>query len=301
FPIFASYKALRTADPAQLTPWLMYWVVFTIAQTGEYYFSPFISWFPFYAWIRLGAYCWLVMPGSQGATMLYQQHVHPFLSRHEREIDVFISDAHENARRAGIQYLNQAIEWFKVSVLGMQPRQPSPPQSRQTSGTYVQNLISRFNMPTAREGLAAPAGDIYGLLSAALQGVSAGHGSGARELHEDLSASGHLIPPGVAGGSDADRYSYISAQRERLRTLLSAFDQEADNLQVPRSGDRTPLRERSRERYGDLGRSKSELEFDRVEYDEAEEEARERMRGMGHRTTSGGWMPWQWGGAQPPQ
>ena len=31
FPIFASYKALKANDPAQLTPWIMYWVVLACA------------------------------------------------------------------------------------------------------------------------------------------------------------------------------------------------------------------------------------------------------------------------------
>ena len=45
FPIFASYKALKTSDPAQLTPWLMYWVVFSISLLVESWFYFILAWY----------------------------------------------------------------------------------------------------------------------------------------------------------------------------------------------------------------------------------------------------------------
>jgi hypothetical protein len=44
FPIFASYKALKTSDPAQLTPWLMYWVVFSCFLLAESWVGFVLSW-----------------------------------------------------------------------------------------------------------------------------------------------------------------------------------------------------------------------------------------------------------------
>lgn len=45
FPIFASYKALRTSDPAQLTPWLMYWVVLSSALLIESWTVFILGWY----------------------------------------------------------------------------------------------------------------------------------------------------------------------------------------------------------------------------------------------------------------
>lgn len=45
FPIFASYKALKTSDPAQLTPWLMYWVVYSCLMLAEYWVAFILTWF----------------------------------------------------------------------------------------------------------------------------------------------------------------------------------------------------------------------------------------------------------------
>lgn len=44
FPIFASYKALRTSDPAQLTPWLMYWVVLSCFSLIESWTWFILAW-----------------------------------------------------------------------------------------------------------------------------------------------------------------------------------------------------------------------------------------------------------------
>lgn len=44
FPIFASYKALRTSDPAQLTPWLMYWVVLSCFSLVESWTWFILAW-----------------------------------------------------------------------------------------------------------------------------------------------------------------------------------------------------------------------------------------------------------------
>lgn len=45
FPLFASYKALKTSDPAQLTPWLMYWVVLACALLVESWTEFILVWY----------------------------------------------------------------------------------------------------------------------------------------------------------------------------------------------------------------------------------------------------------------
>lgn len=44
FPVFASYKALKTSDPALLTPWLMYWVVLACALLFESWTGFILYW-----------------------------------------------------------------------------------------------------------------------------------------------------------------------------------------------------------------------------------------------------------------
>ncbi|KAJ3478932.1 hypothetical protein NLG97_g8450 [Lecanicillium saksenae] len=149
FPIFASYKALKTSDPAQLTPWLMYWVVFSICLLAESWVSFIVTWFvvplhqrspehyvltffllrriPFYGYFRLLFLLYLILPQTQGARVLYEQYVHPFLQDNEDQIDEFIANSHERLKSTGLTYLRQAINYVREKFLGMPPSEPPPP------------------------------------------------------------------------------------------------------------------------------------------------------------------------------
>ena len=216
---------------------------------------------PFYSWIRLGVLCWLVLPQTQGARIIYQDHIHPFLAHHEQQIEVFIGRSHQQARKVGLDYLKKLIDFVKLKAFGIEPqRDPTPPP---TAAGYAQSLLSRFNLPGARQGLAAPAGDIYGFLSAALSQTSAG---GSREQQaEELSASGSLYPKEMS--SDAERLRYIASQRERLGVLMSALDKQARSL--PNDGGVEADIERRMREMGaadeGLKKSKSEAEFEAID------------------------------------
>lgn len=278
FPVFASYKAIRTSDPAQLTPWLMYWTTLSLFLAGESFFYPILSWTPFYSWIRLGVHLYLVLPGQQGSVFLYRQYLHPWLETHEREIDHAITSGHDKAKAAGLQYVKQAIEMVRTKVFGLPPRQPTPPPSR--SASYSQNLLSRFAMPSARPGFPSTAGanDLFAMLGNVVQQAAAG-GPQSRDA-PDLTASGHLIPPEITG---EERRTYISTQRNRLVTLLQAFDSAATEGEVqppsipPRSAD-----------Y--LKKSRSEAEFE----DLTGEVIPEGSRRSGQEQPAG-WSKWIWG------
>ena len=229
----------------------------------------------------------------QGATYLYLTYFEPTIASHESEIEDFIAKTHDRARAAGLQYFKQAIDWIRVNVLkqagvgsdyatrasvrtdaarsGVSRQQQSQSQSQ----SYTQNLLSRFNLPAP----AAASAEAYGVLASALQGVmgggSGGAGSGSHEsAARDLSSSGSLVPPDLGR---EERLSYIAAQKERLGILMRAFDNEAEaevgaNRTIGESGMR---------------KSKSEMEFDTIDRDEA--------GGKVAKAGSGGsWMPWSW-------
>jgi len=214
---------------------------------------------PFYAYIRLLFLLYLVLPQTQGARIIYQTHVHPFLEENESAIEDFISSAHERLRAAGIAYLKRAIELLKTNVLGLPPSQPDANAAAAAAAanqgqSYTQTLLARFSLPSARfggnwnqgGGAAGPAGvgspDVYGFLSSALSAVTASYtGAGAapaadQGLGNNHAAAGvnapgawtNLIPEYIRG--PAARMSFLQAQRERLNILLSALDTEASRL-----------------------------------------------------------------------
>ena len=237
--------------------------------------------------------------------MVYEEHVHPFLSKHEDDIDRFISQAHDRARALGMRYFRLAVDFFRENVLGVQPPRQTHQSSTYasayaTTGSYAQSLIARFNIPAARESVSAPnaVGDLYTVLTSALsQATTSQTSRDAQE--EDLSASGTLIPPTIRGKEE--RMSYISTQRERLKILMGALDREA--LILHNSSARegaAPVADFTLPSYNfsdttpvdHLGRSKSEVSFDRVEHEEVQD-----VKPSHDRTNSSGWMPWNWSGS----
>jgi receptor expression-enhancing protein 1/2/3/4 len=262
---------------------------------------------PFYSWIRLTFFLYLILPQTQGAKVLYQSHVHPFLQDNERAIDDFISSAHERAKAAGITYLKQFIELIKQHVLGLPPKEPTPPSTPSTM-SYTQSLLARFNLPSARpaypSAAASTAGDFYSLLASAVTAATAQNPASSTR-GQDLSNSGTLIPPTVKG---EERLTFISAQRERLAILLSALDKEATSLQsssAPRHVssmffDGSTSDEDSSERpkssmsaVSGLSTRKSEADFEKIEAESSSEYAAERRQAT-RTASSGSWLPWSW-------
>lgn len=175
--------------------------------------------------------------------------------------------------------MKAVIEWIKVNVLGMAPRAPTPPPSR--SGSYAQQLLSRFNLPSARDGLAAPAGDFYNLLASALQMATTSTTSREAAV-EDLSASGTIIPQDIR--SYDEKMTYLSEQGERVRVLLQAIERERFML----AGQ-----DETAGRAVDLAKSKSETDFEKLStaVPSSENAGKPASPDVG----GGGWMPWIWG------
>ncbi len=185
----------------------------------------------------------------------------------------------------GLSSLKRFIDFLKENILGLPPRSP-PPSTPELGSTYAQTLLSRFNLPSARQGFAAPAGDFYGLLSAALGHVTAAGLGGNREAQaeEMMSRSRTLIPQGLT--STADKMTFLATQRERLRILLTALDKEATGLEKDERIQRDVDRRLSAPEPSEDGlkKSKSEAEFETVE--------KEDWNGERSDGGVGNWMPW---------
>ncbi|PHH66501.1 hypothetical protein CDD81_6976 [Ophiocordyceps australis] len=310
FPIFASYKALRTSDPAQLTPWLMYWVVLSCCLLVESWTSFILVWVPFYGYLRLMFLLYLISPQTQGARVIYQQKIHPFLEENEATIDQFIGSTHNRLKAAGITYIQQVINYIKTSLLGLPPTEHPPSPVSSTPQSYTQSLIARFSVPTARRSAATHTGnDFQSLLSTAMSAVSGFSASGGA-----VSGPDGLVPPNLQNSTD--KMNFIAAQRERLGAVLSALDREAQQLQRDQAS--RPTNERAvhpgafTADHGDarltrspsgltassgLSKSRSESDFEKVEAESGTEDddGTVRRRNVASGSSGASWMPWGWG------
>ena len=242
-PIFASYKALRTSDQAQLTPWLIYWVVLSIFLLVESWTVFIVGWFPFYSWIRLFVLSYLVLPQTQGAKSLYFNYVEPFIASHEKQIEVFIGKLYEKSHEIGLGQVLGMAELVKTQVLGFRPSttgdntsrgQNTPSQSRPTTAarttsaaSYAQSLLSRFAMPSARSPAAA--GDFYTMISGAFAAATSSTTSSAPASTATDTATKYF-PTNVK--TNADKQTFLSTQREKLAVLMRTLDREQRDLDL---------------------------------------------------------------------
>ncbi|OOF96423.1 hypothetical protein ASPCADRAFT_206625 [Aspergillus carbonarius ITEM 5010] len=279
-PIFASYKALRSADPSQLAPWLMYWVVLSAVLMAESWTIFILGWFPFYSWIRLFFFSYLVLPQTQGARSLYQDYVDPFLEHHEREIEEFIGKTHERAKALGLQYFYQALDYIRENILGLPAQRPAPPPPPPTGpAALAQSLLSRLNMPIATGSTAPTANnDWLSAISSVVASVTSS-GQSPEARGEELSASGTLLPREIASLPRADRAKFISSQRDILDVLRSALAKEERDLHsAGTEGDDLA--------YGSpLRKNRSENSFTHVEHEDTQDRSSDAHR----RTSSGNW------------
>lgn len=236
-------------------------------------------------------------------------------------------------------------------------RRPDPadnvPASQRPRG-YTQSLLERFQLPQGRWPSGNTAGaagqDFYNFLSnavnaaaaaaAAVSDAAAGSGSGSgtdaagREAAltsasasasmgpavgafpgGDLSASGTLVPPGIRG--DAEKMTFLAAQRERLSLVLGVLDREAaqlrsgaagttmavgdvEGLQAQAQADR-PMTSHSGRSTGGLSKSRSEVDFEKIEAESGAEDNSvpntESARATPAASVSGvggSWFPWGW-------
>ncbi|KAJ8408876.1 hypothetical protein AAFF_G00246940 [Aldrovandia affinis] len=97
YPAYSSYKAVKTKNVKEYVKWMMYWIVFAIFTTAETITDLVLSWFPFYFELKIAFVIWLLSPYTKGSSVLYRKFVHPTLSKKEKEIDEYISQARDRS------------------------------------------------------------------------------------------------------------------------------------------------------------------------------------------------------------
>lgn len=269
---------------------------------------------PLYGYIRLLFLLYLILPQTQGARVLYEERVHPFLQENEGAIDDFIATSHSRLKAAGLSYFRQAVEYIREHILNMPPseRQPTPdPSSFPNAQTYTQSLLARFSVPAPRWAGAANSGaDFYNFLSGAMSAATgAGTATGSSGTR-DMSASGTLIPPNLSNSKE--KMSFISTQRERLNAVMAALDREAHHIQTGGSNspsgfdgahDDEPTQRppSGLSMFSAISKSRSEADFEKIEAESGAEDdnAALRKRHVSGSTNQqgGSWVPWGLGGS----
>ncbi|VUZ40441.1 unnamed protein product [Hymenolepis diminuta] len=178
YPAYKSYKALRYKDVKELVRLTMYWIVFSCFIAFENVGDILLAWFPLYYEIKTVFVLYLVLPFTQGSSIIYRKIVHPQLSNKEKDIDQYIERAAESGCTAlmhfgakGLTYmantaittamksqdliinhLNQrSLSLDDIRPLGLQKPSGDTTDAYQASKQYQANRTNR-----TRHGNAAP-------------------------------------------------------------------------------------------------------------------------------------------------
>jgi len=93
YPAIKSIKALETrGEDEDDKEWLTYWCVFGVFTLVDEFAGFILSYIPFFFFIRLGFFVWLMAPQTKGASVIYNKVLKPQLEKHRPQIEKFIND-----------------------------------------------------------------------------------------------------------------------------------------------------------------------------------------------------------------
>ncbi len=93
YPALHSIRAIESPEGDDDKVWLTYWMVFGVLNVLETFFG-FIFWIiPYWDWVRLALFVWLLLPNFNGANVIYQTVVKPVMAKNKDLIHHWIEKA----------------------------------------------------------------------------------------------------------------------------------------------------------------------------------------------------------------
>lgn len=92
YPAVHSIRAIETNDDGDDDKkWLTYWMVYGLLNVLETFFGFIFYFIPYWDWIRLGFFIWLLLPNFNGAKVLYDGVVRGLIDGNKDLIQKWIS------------------------------------------------------------------------------------------------------------------------------------------------------------------------------------------------------------------
>ena len=91
YPAIHSIRAIESPDEEDDKVWLTYWMVFGLFNVAETFFGFVFYFIPYWEWIRLGLFVWLLLPNFNGAKVLYEGVIRNLLSQNKELIQKWIN------------------------------------------------------------------------------------------------------------------------------------------------------------------------------------------------------------------
>jgi len=87
YPLYSSFKALRTPQTSDDQFWLTYWVVYGTLALLESLIDPAFSWLPFYYVAKIVFMGWCFHPQTKGALLIYQRVLAPLFGQLQAQVE----------------------------------------------------------------------------------------------------------------------------------------------------------------------------------------------------------------------
>lgn len=112
YPAAQSIKAIHSEDKNDDKEWLTYWIIFGLFTLIDDFFGWVLALIPYFFWIKLAFFLFLLAPQTKGALTVYNTVAQPFLVKYRKDIEKLIEDiqgvASKAAKDAKSEILKQA-------------------------------------------------------------------------------------------------------------------------------------------------------------------------------------------------
>ncbi|KAJ1483013.1 TB2/DP1, HVA22 family-domain-containing protein [Baffinella frigidus] len=73
YPMYESYKAVKSPQKDDDTQWLVYWCVFSLFSVLEFFLDILVPWIPLYQELKLLFVIWLALPYTRGSLLVWEK------------------------------------------------------------------------------------------------------------------------------------------------------------------------------------------------------------------------------------
>jgi len=135
YPAYKSIKALETKDTDDDDKiWLTYWCVFGVFSLVDDFLGFLLAFIPFYSYIKLLFFIWMMHPSTKGATLVYQHLLKKILEANKDKINTFINEVKGGALSAAKDAMKE-IQKPENLMKGMNPAH----QAQNLSQSYTES------------------------------------------------------------------------------------------------------------------------------------------------------------------
>ena len=110
YPALRSIEAIESEEKDDDKVWLTYWMVFGAFTTVDTFFGFIFYFIPYWDWIRLAFFIWLLLPQFNGSEYLYENIIKKLLETHKDQIAEWIKQTQSVASSAAASAKEEALK-----------------------------------------------------------------------------------------------------------------------------------------------------------------------------------------------